>query len=36
MELVKLLQICLQFEITTDEVQTVRDGFINWVEGYEK
>jgi len=36
MELVKLLQICLQFEITTDEVQTVRDGFINWVEDYEK
>jgi hypothetical protein len=35
-ELVKLLQICLQFETTTEEVQTVRDGFINWVEGYEK
>jgi hypothetical protein len=30
MELVKLLQICLQFKITTDEVQTIRDGFINW------
>jgi hypothetical protein len=35
-ELVKLLQLCLQFEITTEEVQTVRDGFINWVEDYEK
>jgi hypothetical protein len=35
-ELVKLLQICLQFEITTEEVQTVRDGFINWVQDYEK
>ena len=35
-ELVRLLQICLQFEITTDEVQTVRDGFINWVQDYEK
>jgi len=36
MELVKLLQICLEFEITTDEVQTVCDGFINWVEDYKK
>jgi hypothetical protein len=35
-ELVKLLQICLQFEITTEEIQTIRDGFINWVEDYEK
>ena len=35
-ELVKLLQICLQFEITTEEVQIVRDGFISWVKGYER
>ena len=35
-ELVKLLQICLQFEITTEEIQIVRDGFIKWVEDYEK
>ena len=35
-ELVKLLQICLQFEISTEEVQTVREGFIKWVEDYEK
>jgi hypothetical protein len=35
-QLVELLQICLQFEITTEEVQTVRDGFINWVDEYEK
>jgi hypothetical protein len=35
-ELVKLLQTCLQFETTTEEVQIVRDGFINWVAGYEK
>jgi hypothetical protein len=34
--LVKLLQICLQFKITTEEVQIIREGFINWVEGYEK
>jgi len=35
-ELVKLLQICLQFVITTEDVQIVREGFINWVQGYEK
>jgi hypothetical protein len=35
-QLVKLLQICLQFEITTEEVQTVHEGFIGWVEDYEK
>lgn len=35
-ELVKLLRICLQFEITSEEVQTVRDGFIKWVEDYER
>jgi hypothetical protein len=35
-ELVKLLQICLQFEISTEEVQTMRKGFIKWVEDYEK
>ena len=34
--LVKLLQICLQFEITTNEVQTVCKGFIKWVEDYKK
>lgn len=34
-ELVKLLQICLQFEITTEEIQTVR-GFIDWVRDYER
>jgi len=35
-ELVKLLQICLQFEITTKEIQIIHDGFIKWVEDYEK
>jgi hypothetical protein len=33
---VKLLNICLQFEITTEEVQTIREGMIKWVEDYEK
>jgi Transposase family tnp2 len=35
-KLVTLLNICLQFEITTDEVETLREGFIKWVEEYEK
>jgi hypothetical protein len=35
-ELVRLLHMCLQFEITTEEIQDVRDGFIRWVKGYEK
>jgi hypothetical protein len=33
--LVQLLHICLQFEITTEEIQTIRTGFIRWVEDYE-
>ena len=36
MELVKLLNICLQFEITIEEVQIIREGMIKWVEDYEK
>ncbi|KAJ7017125.1 hypothetical protein C8F04DRAFT_1338084 [Mycena alexandri] len=34
-KLVRLLNICLQFEITTDEIEEVRQGFISWVEVYE-
>lgn len=34
--LVELLNICLQFEISDAEVQTLREGFNNWVEEYEK
>jgi hypothetical protein len=34
--LVKLLNICLQFEITDEDVETLRKGFIDWVEDYEK
>jgi hypothetical protein len=33
--LVKLLHICLQFEITMDEIQTVQRGFSKWVTEYE-
>ena len=35
-DLVKLLQMCLQFDITTEEVRVVREGFIKWVRDYEK
>ncbi|KAK0221124.1 hypothetical protein EDD85DRAFT_960290 [Armillaria nabsnona] len=34
--LVKLVNICLQFEISRDEVATVCQGFIDWVEEYER
>lgn len=36
MELVKLLNVCLQFEITTEEVQMIREGMIKWVKDYER
>ncbi|KAJ7571926.1 hypothetical protein C8J56DRAFT_810291 [Mycena floridula] len=35
-DLVALLNICLQFEISTEEVEIVRIGFIEWVEKYER
>ncbi|KAJ7028737.1 hypothetical protein C8F04DRAFT_1007263 [Mycena alexandri] len=35
-ELVRLLNICLQFEITDKEIEEIRTGFIRWVEKYEK
>jgi hypothetical protein len=35
LKLVGLLHKCMQYEITTDEVQTVREGFIKWVMEYE-
>ncbi|KAJ7119407.1 hypothetical protein C8R44DRAFT_624868 [Mycena epipterygia] len=34
-DLVRLLSICLQFEITDDEIEEVRVGFIDWVRVYE-
>lgn len=36
MELVTWLNICLQFEITTEEIQTLQEGLIKWVEDYER
>jgi hypothetical protein len=34
-DLVQLLNICLQFEISDDEIKTVQAGMIKWVEEYE-
>jgi hypothetical protein len=34
--LVRLLHICLQFEITREEVGVLREGFAQWVEDYER
>jgi hypothetical protein len=35
-ELVKLLHICLQFELSNDDIRTLRAGFARWVEKYEE
>ena len=35
-ELVKLLHICLQFELSRDDIRTLRAGFARWVEKYEE
>jgi hypothetical protein len=34
-QLVKLLHMCLQFQITIEEIKTIQMGFIKWVEDYE-
>lgn len=35
-ELVKLLNTCLQFELSLDQVSQIRQGFIEWVKKYEE
>ncbi|KAH6909680.1 hypothetical protein BKA70DRAFT_1474827 [Coprinopsis sp. MPI-PUGE-AT-0042] len=34
--LVRLLNVCLQFEISTEEIDELEAGFIKWVEDYER
>ena len=34
--LVKLINLCLQFEISKDEIEKIRVGFIEWVSTYER
>ena len=35
-KLIKLLRLCLQFEISKDELSEIRDGFEDWVRTYER
>ncbi|VDC05579.1 unnamed protein product [Peniophora sp. CBMAI 1063] len=35
-QLVRLLHLCLQFEIKRSEVEEIRQGFIEWVKKYEE
>ena len=35
-QLVRLLHICLKFEYTSADVKYIRDGFVEWVETYER
>jgi hypothetical protein len=35
-DLVKLLHICLQFELSKDDIKTLRYGFKMWVQKYEE
>jgi len=36
MELVRLLTLCLEFEITQDQVNGLERGFQSWVQKYER
>ncbi|KAI0694856.1 hypothetical protein C8Q76DRAFT_634372 [Earliella scabrosa] len=35
-DLIRLLRLCLQFELSTTEIAQIRRGFIKWVQQYEK
>ena len=35
-KLIKLLHLCLQFEMTKEELTEVREGFQDWVETFER
>jgi Transposase family tnp2 len=35
-DLIKLLRLCLQFEITKEECSEIREGFRKWVQTYER
>lgn len=35
-ELVKLINLCLQFELHVDDLETIRQGFAQWVVDYER
>ena len=35
-DLVRLINVCLKFERSRDDISDVRSGFVNWVKKYEK
>ena len=35
-ELVKLIKLCLKFELSKEEISTIQNGFIRWVKKYEE
>jgi hypothetical protein len=34
--LVRLLNLCLQFEISSEDIDLIESGFISWVQKYER
>ena len=36
MQLVKLIKLCLSFEIDEEMLNEIDEGFKSWVQGYEK
>ncbi|KAI0371378.1 hypothetical protein BV20DRAFT_1035360 [Pilatotrama ljubarskyi] len=34
-ELVRLIKLCLQFELMEDEIDSIKSGFVKWVRDYE-
>jgi hypothetical protein len=35
-DLVQLLNVCLQFEYSASDIETIRTGFVKWVQEYER
>ena len=35
-KLIKLLRLCLQFELSKDELSEIREGFQDWVNTFER
>ena len=35
-ELIRLISLCLKFELSKEDISRIRDGFIHWVKKYEE
>ena len=35
-DLVRLINLCLKFELSRDDISDIRSGFVDWVKKYEK